>query len=180
MRSGKRWIRTTEGVSQQIYSLPHLATLVSSQYVLVSAFAFTTLRGALCCTGPFIVQNPLLCGALCCAGLTSLRFIRPVARPHFAPLVFPFRGGFRPPCRPGHQTPAFPRKTVFLRNLHSQNRLPLQTSLSVKPFCECCLRQTFFRFVNAVGFSSVPPRLSSRWRDSNPRPADYKSAALAN
>ena len=30
--SGKRWIRTTEGVRQQIYSLPHLATLVSSQY----------------------------------------------------------------------------------------------------------------------------------------------------
>ena len=26
--SGQRWIRTTEGVSQQIYSLPHLATLV--------------------------------------------------------------------------------------------------------------------------------------------------------
>ena len=25
---GQRWIRTTEGVSQQIYSLPHLATLV--------------------------------------------------------------------------------------------------------------------------------------------------------
>ena len=25
---GGRWIRTTEGVSQQIYSLPHLATLV--------------------------------------------------------------------------------------------------------------------------------------------------------
>ncbi len=24
----QRWIRTTEGVSQQIYSLPHLATLV--------------------------------------------------------------------------------------------------------------------------------------------------------
>ena len=24
---GQRWIRTTEGVSQQIYSLPHLATL---------------------------------------------------------------------------------------------------------------------------------------------------------
>ena len=29
--SGKRWIRTTEGKNQQIYSLPHLATLVSSQ-----------------------------------------------------------------------------------------------------------------------------------------------------
>ncbi len=28
---GKRWIRTTEGKNQQIYSLPHLATLVSSQ-----------------------------------------------------------------------------------------------------------------------------------------------------
>ena len=27
-RGGQRWIRTTEGVSQQIYSLPHLATLV--------------------------------------------------------------------------------------------------------------------------------------------------------
>ena len=27
---GQRWIRTTEGVSQQIYSLPHLATLVTS------------------------------------------------------------------------------------------------------------------------------------------------------
>ena len=25
---GQRWIRTTEGVSQQIYSLPHLVTLV--------------------------------------------------------------------------------------------------------------------------------------------------------
>ena len=29
---GQRWIRTTEGVSQQIYSLPHLATLVFAQY----------------------------------------------------------------------------------------------------------------------------------------------------
>ena len=29
--SGQRWIRTTEGVSQQIYSLPHLATLVLAQ-----------------------------------------------------------------------------------------------------------------------------------------------------
>ena len=26
--SGQGWIRTTEGLSQQIYSLPHLATLV--------------------------------------------------------------------------------------------------------------------------------------------------------
>ena len=28
MFSGRRWIRTTEGKNQQIYSLPHLATLV--------------------------------------------------------------------------------------------------------------------------------------------------------
>ena len=28
---GQRWIRTTEGVSQQIYSLPHLATLVTTR-----------------------------------------------------------------------------------------------------------------------------------------------------
>ena len=68
--SGQRWIRTTEGVSQQIYSLPHLATLV-----------------------------------------TSLMFLN--------------RFRSTPPCR---------------------------------------LRKVFW----------------SRWRDSNPRPADYKSAALAN
>ena len=68
--SGKWWIRTTEGVSQQIYSLPHLATLV-----------------------------------------TSLMFLN--------------RFRSTPPCR---------------------------------------LRKVFW----------------SRWRDSNPRPADYKSAALAN
>ena len=29
---GQRWIRTTEGVSQQIYSLPHLATLVFARF----------------------------------------------------------------------------------------------------------------------------------------------------
>ena len=34
--SGQRWIRTTEGVSQQIYSLPHLATLVFAPEKLIS------------------------------------------------------------------------------------------------------------------------------------------------
>ena len=29
---GYRWIRTTEGESQQIYSLPHLATLECTRY----------------------------------------------------------------------------------------------------------------------------------------------------
>ena len=33
---GQRWIRTTEGVSQQIYSLPHLATLVFALLSLLS------------------------------------------------------------------------------------------------------------------------------------------------
>ena len=31
---GQRWIRTTEVERQQIYSLPHLATLVTSQYCI--------------------------------------------------------------------------------------------------------------------------------------------------
>ena len=35
---GRRWIRTTEGINQQIYSLPHLATLVFSQYFIGKAF----------------------------------------------------------------------------------------------------------------------------------------------
>ena len=32
LKCGRRWIRTTEGINQQIYSLPHLATLVFSLY----------------------------------------------------------------------------------------------------------------------------------------------------
>ncbi len=35
MYCGRRWIRTTEGINQQIYSLPHLATLV---FALISIF----------------------------------------------------------------------------------------------------------------------------------------------
>ena len=33
---GRRWIRTTEDVRQQIYSLPHLATLVFSQFLTMN------------------------------------------------------------------------------------------------------------------------------------------------
>ena len=32
---GQGWIRTTEGVSQQIYSLPHLATLVLALFIFL-------------------------------------------------------------------------------------------------------------------------------------------------
>ena len=42
-KSGQRWIRTTVGVRQQIYSLPHLATLVSAQ-VFQSAFQNSSSR----------------------------------------------------------------------------------------------------------------------------------------
>ena len=40
---GRRWIRTTEGISQQIYSLPHFATLVFSRCRLHS-FRRRTLK----------------------------------------------------------------------------------------------------------------------------------------
>ena len=56
------------------------------------------------------------------------------------------------------------------------------TFVCVKQVCD---RQTLFRllpltagFVTSVRFPRVG--FPSRWRDSNPRPADYKSAALAN
>ena len=38
---GQRWIRTTEGVSQQIYSLPHLATLVFALYFALEEVCFS-------------------------------------------------------------------------------------------------------------------------------------------
>ena len=47
--SGQRWIRTTEGVSQQIYSLPHLATLVFAHHI----------ESTLC----FVKEHSLKCGA---------------------------------------------------------------------------------------------------------------------
>ena len=42
-QSGQRWIRTTEGVSQQIYSLPHLATLVFALACFRKAYFFSSL-----------------------------------------------------------------------------------------------------------------------------------------
>ena len=48
--SGQEWIRTTEGISQQIYSLPRLATSVptqsdSSQFT-VACFRFNVGKGS--------------------------------------------------------------------------------------------------------------------------------------
>ena len=42
---GSRWIRTTEGENQQIYSLPHLAALEYSQYLFQSSTFFEPLVG---------------------------------------------------------------------------------------------------------------------------------------
>ena len=40
---GRRWIRTTEGINQQIYSLPHLATLVFALMYLAWLLSFLSL-----------------------------------------------------------------------------------------------------------------------------------------
>ena len=53
---GRRWIRTTEGINQQIYSLPHLATLVFSRKTLLSfepmeGIEPTTPRLQITCSG---------------------------------------------------------------------------------------------------------------------------------
>ena len=41
---GSRWIRTTEGENQQIYSLPHLAALEYSQYLFQCPFFGASCR----------------------------------------------------------------------------------------------------------------------------------------
>ena len=55
---GSRWIRTTEGENQQIYSLPHLAALEYSQYYFngrffepLVGFEPTTPRLQITCSG---------------------------------------------------------------------------------------------------------------------------------
>ena len=57
---GRRWIRTTEGINQQIYSLPHLATLVFALMSLAWLLSFseplvgfepTTPRLQITCSG---------------------------------------------------------------------------------------------------------------------------------
>ena len=56
---GSRWIRTTEGENQQIYSLPHLAALEYSQFLFQSStfleplvgFEPTTPRLQITCSG---------------------------------------------------------------------------------------------------------------------------------
>ena len=57
--SGQRWIRTTEGVSQQIYSLPHLATLVFALLLLRTTLnlSLSSFVSQLRCKGTTIFVN---------------------------------------------------------------------------------------------------------------------------
>lgn len=41
-------------------------------------------------------------------------------------------------------------------------------------------RQRIYSPPHLAALEPVRPEILSQWRDSNPRPADYKSAALAN
>ena len=131
---------------------------------------------------PLFTTLPLLCAPsflprpLSAPGLTSLCFIRPVARPHLAPLVFPSRGGFRP-------LGGFGLIFTVPQKNNSFGVLPFKEFASSNKFEHqilCRPPLSAVVFLRAAIVSSVPARLSSRWRDSNPRPADYKSAALAN
>ena len=45
---GRRWIRTTEGINQQIYSLPHLATLVFALSACKDNQRFLTVQAKSC------------------------------------------------------------------------------------------------------------------------------------
>ena len=64
---GRRWIRTTEGINQQIYSLPHLATLVFSQNSLrtfepMEGIEPTTPRLQITCSGQLsYIGNVVFC-----------------------------------------------------------------------------------------------------------------------
>ena len=77
--SGRRWIRTTEGINQQIYSLPHLATLVFSQNSLrtfepMEGIEPTTPRLQITCSGQLsYIGNVVLFSVSVCISLTGLQ-----------------------------------------------------------------------------------------------------------
>ena len=132
--SGKRWIRTTEGVRQQIYSLPHLATLVSSRI-----FNCATVACGVAVFAPFCPLPPFVVAPSC-----TIRASCPTLAALSNSCVLPDSCCLSaPPC---------------------PIRVSCPTLAALSNSCACRL--------------SAPPE--SRWRDSNPRPADYKSAALAN
>ena len=80
---GRRWIRTTEGISQHIYSLPHLATLVFSRF-FTTLLSETYLKNFLQRTSepmegvePTTPRLQITCsGQLSYIGVVALRFRR--------------------------------------------------------------------------------------------------------
>ena len=63
---GRRWILTTEGINQQIYSLPHLATLVFSQnsfrtFEPMEGIEPTTPRLQITCSGQLSYIGIVFC-----------------------------------------------------------------------------------------------------------------------
>ena len=76
---GRRWIRTTEGKNQQIYSLPHLATLVFSQNSLrtfepMEGIEPTTPRLQITCSGQLsYIGNVVFFSVSVCISLTGLQ-----------------------------------------------------------------------------------------------------------
>ena len=69
---GRRWIRTTEGINQQIYSLPHLATLVFSQknFEPMEGVEPTTPRLQITCSSQLSYIGVLLFRSTC-SGLSE-------------------------------------------------------------------------------------------------------------
>ena len=87
---------------------------------------------------------------------------------------------------PSFRKEATARRTVWAE-MDSNHRSRKTADLQSAPFGHSGIRPILefqelvsadsFRPLSRPGKTSSPP---SRWRDSNPRPADYKSAALAN
>ena len=78
---GRRWIRTTEGINQQIYSLPHLATLVFSQNSLknfepMEGIEPTTPRLQITCSGQLSYIGNTVFVFLFSKGLQIYNFFR--------------------------------------------------------------------------------------------------------
>ena len=130
---GQGWIRTTEGVSQQIYSLPHLATLVLAQQY----FKKSGRRGS----------NP-----------------RPSA--------------WKANALSTELLPQKPKTFQVLRmwaKMDSNHRSRKTADLQSAPFGHSGICPTYFQRTTASQHLFL-----SLLSDSNQRPRDYKSRALAN
>ena len=103
-KCGQRWIRTTEGVSQQIYSLPHLATLVFAHISKTSVRCFQQKYPRNGCKGRHIFYRTK-CFAVFFGrkAENSCGYLSP------SPFAGGFCGWFTLPslCWPPHPTPCY-------------------------------------------------------------------------